>query len=351
MRSGGNKTEKNIGVELLRIFLTTAVCLHHFRMYSDAFPYGGAPPAVDCFFIISGYYLSKHLLGNEMKVEESGAKYIWVRYKKLLPDYFFAFAIAFISRLVIGAIPATDWFGYIREALMIEFWGIDISARINPPDWYCGYLLLADIIMYIYFKWMKKNRAFLYVTGILAVGIYFMFASRVSHINIYPQYQSVLSVAIFRAMAGLLLGCSIYLINQKTCCIIRELNNVVRYTLMLFLGVGLAYLLFWKDPVPYIAYVAILLFAILFYLTVSMEEKHYNIYFRRIIEYLGGLCFTVYLNHYLIAFIFDKYSLLRMLDWKTVSLCFLIVVFIFSNFVFWIEKTLFKLLVGNGEVR
>lgn len=73
-----------------------------------------------------------------------------------------------------------------------------------------------------------------------------------------------------------------------------------------------------------------------------MEMKCISRKLRGIIEYLGELSFSIYLNHYLIAFIFNKYSWFRSLDWKIVSLLFLAIVFIFSNMVFGMRKVLFK---------
>lgn len=338
------KTDKNLGVEMLRVLLTLAVCLHHFRMYSDALPYGGAPPAVDGFFIISGYYLYKQFMKKEEGKEKSVVRYIRKRYKKFFPDYFLAFAVAFIFRLLIKAIPSDDWFGYVREALMIEFWGIDISIRINPPDWYCGYLLLAGAIVFIYIKRMRKCNVFPYVTVVLWMGIYAILARWVPYINIYPQYQSILHITILRAVAGLLLGVSVFDVSQRTSGMAKRLNKEARGISVLFLGVGLVYTLFWRDPVPYVDYIVVFSIAVLFYLLASMEEKCQNMHIRHIVEYIGELCFTIYLNHYLVAFIFYKYSLFRLLDWKLVSLCFLMIVFVFSNIIFLLRKHFFKFL-------
>lgn len=346
-----DETDKNLNVEIVRIFLTAAVCLHHFRLYSDAFPYGGGYIAVDAFFIISGYYLSRHLMVNMGGRKQGVIDYVIIRYKRLFPEYFLAFVISFICRWFMREIPSEDWWGYVREALMIEFWGMDSGLRINPPSWYCGYLLLAYIVVYPYIKHMKKYNNFIYITVFFTIGCYAAFAFYSPHMNIYPRYQSILNVAVGRGIAGLLQGCVIYLLNQKTRGIIDKEKRSLRYLLMFFIGIVLLYILFWENFLPYIDYAAIFLFSVLFYLVVSTKGEYKNIYCRRIIEYLGKLCFTVYLNHYLIAFIFARYSLFRMLDWKTVSICFLIAVFIFANIVFGIKKILFRFPRRDGGIR
>lgn len=88
MRIKVGVTDKNLYIEFLRIILTMAVCLHHFRLYSNALPYGGGYIAVDCFFIISGYYLSRHLIESAKGKEESMMDYVRQRYKRLFRNIF-----------------------------------------------------------------------------------------------------------------------------------------------------------------------------------------------------------------------------------------------------------------------
>ena len=241
-----------------------------------------------------------------------------------------------------GEIRVKEWFGYIREALMVEIWGIGIIERINPPDWYCGYLLLAYIVIFVYIRWSQKYRGALYITAFFVVFLYFIMAMNSSHINIYPQYQNILSTAVWRAIAGVLLGYLIYLLAAKTRGIISSEDRVICHVIMLLLGMILCYILFWKNFLPYIDYAAVFFFSILFYLAVNRGMICTSRKLRGIIEYLGKLSFSIYLNHYLIAFIFNKYSWFRSLDWKIVSLLFLAGVFVFSDMVFRIRKVLFK---------
>lgn len=341
---------RNLNVELLRIFLTLAVCLHHFRMYSDALPYGGGYVAVDCFFIISGFYLARHVLSNREGEKESALQYAVKRYCRLFPEYFIAFVISFLIRLGMNEMLPDDWTGYIKEATMIEFWCLNISERINPPDWYCGYLLLASIVIFIYMKWICKYNISIYLTGIIAIVLYALLAAHNSHINLYPQYRVGLSIAIFRSLAGLLLGCFVYLLDNKLCSVRNFERNKALYILMLPLGIGLAYILLWENSLPYIDYVAIFFFALLFFMAINIRIKNHNIYIRSIVEYLGRMSFTVYLNHYIVAYVFDKYSWFRLLDWKLVSMLFVIVVFIFSGAVFQVINAC-RLLIRSGDMR
>lgn len=325
---------RNLNVELLRIFLTLTVCLHHFRMYSNALPYGGGYVAVDCFFIISGFYLAKHVMGNGSENIENALQYIIQRYIRLFPEYFIAFSISLICRFIMNGVLPGNWMGYVKEMLMIEFWCLDSSERVNPPDWYCGYLLLASVIVFIYMKQIRKYKMPIYITGIMTTALYVYLACYSSHINLYPQYRIGISIAIFRALAGLLMGCLIYLLNYVRCNDSNHEKSKFLYILMVPLGIALSYILLWENRLPYIDYAAIFFFALLFSFAVNMKRKKYNIYFEGVITYLGKMCFTVYLNHYIVAYVFAKYSLFRELDWKITSMLFLAGTFIFSYFIY-----------------
>lgn len=344
--------EKNINVEVLRIFLTVTVCLHHFRLYSDTFPYGGGYIAVDCFFIISGYYMARHIMENKGGSMEGCLRYIYKRYSRLFPGYFLAFVFAFVFRVIAGEIPSGHLWGYMREAFMIEFWCVDSGKRINPPDWYCGYLLLASGIVYEYVKRMRRSRSLIYVTGIVAVGLYVILMLYSSNINIYPQYRCILSAAILRGIAGLLLGCWIYLLDKRIYGIISKQNRRISYIFAGSLSVGFAYILLWKNFLPYVDYFAIVLFILLFCLALNIKMNSSNACVKRTVEYVGKQSYSIYLNHYLIAFFFSKYMWFKGLDWKEMSLIYLVAVYVFSSGVFLLEKTvlmLYRRMRGKNE--
>ena len=69
----------------------------------------------------------------------------------------------------------------------------------------------------------------------------------------------------------------------------------------------------------------------------------YHACFKRIVEYVGKQSYSIYLNHYLIAFIFSKYMWFKELDWKEISLIYLVVVYVFSSGVFLLERTVLML--------
>lgn len=332
--------EKNVSIEILRFLLTISICLHHFRMYSNEMPYGGGYIAVDFFFIISGFFLARRLkdINNQQGMEIG--RYIKKRFIRLFPNYFLAFVIALLVRLIVESDKLHYRYigGYLREAFMIEIMCLDSKDRINPPDWYCGYLLMGTIIVCVLSVSLLKKSSF-YWYGILAVGIYFIFAIWNTGCNIYPQTATVISVAIFRAVAGLMLGCFIYYLIKK-----HGINNCEKKKrpIIFILIIGLMFLIFyvllWDNSIPYIDYIAIGLFCILFLLIsiyrLSIRKQH----MQKILLWFGKISYILYLNHYIVSYIFNKYRLLSGYDWKAVSVIYLLVVFSFSVIVYVIEQ-------------
>ena len=142
---------KNREIETLRFLFTIAVCMHHLRYCSVELPYGGGYIAVDFFFIISGFYLraSYKTKGANIGV----CQYLKKRYSRLIKDYIIAFMVALVINVIIFDLNiSSNCFPYLKEAIMLEFGCMDSSLRINPPDWYCGYLILSSGLVYFFLQ-------------------------------------------------------------------------------------------------------------------------------------------------------------------------------------------------------
>lgn len=332
------RSEKNADIEMLRFLLTIAVCCHHFRMYSDALPFGGGYIAVDFFFIISGFFMAEHLF------KRSGQDdfllifaYIKSRYMRLLPDYIAAFFIAFLVRLVIGKeILLTNVLGYIKEAFMIEIGCLPIRDRMNPPDWYVGYLLLASIIVFMLLK--LSQMCGLWWSGLLSVFLYGILASRSEWINIYPQYASVIHIAIIRGIAGLLMGCFLRWIKKRLGERFVRKQRMARIFAFILLGI-IFYILLWDNYfLPYIDYFTIILFSLLLIVLSMVKPIVTSIRLFKAAILMGEISYIMYLNHYAIASLFTRYGWLKGFDWKILSVCYLAVVIFVATVIFTLKN-------------
>lgn len=350
-----SKNEKNIYIECLRFLLVAAICLHHFRMYSDALPFGGTPPAVDCMFIMSGFFTCSHFEKHkETQRNESALKYMKKRYFRLFPAQLGAILIASAIRPFLGnRMTVENIGGYLREIFMVEFAYLDCPDRINPPDWYSGNLLIGTLLLYICLENLQSKKRY-YGFAVIAVLFYAVLYKRYGIINLYPRYSEFFNITVFvRTIAGLFMGGFLHFIIDN-----HKLNKVEKYTKLLWFPVfGISffifYVLLWNSDFPCIDYIIVILFCILFILLFVIKEDLPN-WLHIVITRLGGMTYVMFLNHYIIACIFTKCNLCRTWDWKAVSLIYLITVLLASGIIQYIGiilRYLWKIVFcGKGRV-
>lgn len=326
---------RTLEIEILRLWCTIAVCLHHLRYCSEALPYGGGYIAVDFFFMVSGFYLRQSYVENEVTIGIQ--EFIKKRFIRLYKDYIIAFLIAFLISLCIFKINMKgNIIGYISEALMLEVGNLGSGLRINPPDWYCGYLLFASIIVYIFQKKLKRwIGSFSLFIGII---IYILLAVTQGHLCIFPLGVGVNWMAVLRALAGLLIGIFIFELYKQNNSI--KVSKVV-LKIVFFGGIILiSYMIFWDTAFSMTDYIVLPIFAILIYICQLIEIKCLTKINNKIWERLSQIVYIVFLNHYVIVKLINYYSLFNYMDWKMVSLLYIAFIFIISYLLLRIREIL-----------
>lgn len=338
VKNGYRKKE----IELLRLWCTLAVCLHHLRYCSESLPYGGGYIAVDFFFLLSGFYLRKAFIVEKDSGEVSAFRYVVKRYIRLFKDYILAFVLALILSIIYFDIkPSIYWGKYIKEALMIEIECIDISLRINPADWYCGYLLISSWLIYLLLKTVRKGVG---IYSIIIAGYVFCFLwEKYGHINIFPMNSGFLSEAILRAVAGQLLGVFIYemvmLTNGHAIVHQKFLKGVY-----IVLFVIISYMLFWDTAYGMSDYICIILFGVLVYISQYVEFQVLDNINAKKWGTFSELTYVLFLNHYIVVKLLGYYNVFQYIDWKIVSIIFIITAFLLAYVMLRIRVVIEKLL-------
>lgn len=177
---------RNFALDFLKIFATFAIVFHHYQQisgvyftnhlnfYGSRFNWGYM---VELFFILSGYFMRKHIsqisngdyslgawLGRKAKrllplVAVSAICYegINVIYTQVFGKYFF-FDRAF-----------TIW-GVIITALGIQTGGVFVNPFVNNPTWYISVLLICYLAFYLFTRLSGKLRCsaiYFYIAMIL----------------------------------------------------------------------------------------------------------------------------------------------------------------------------------------
>lgn len=219
---------------------------------------------------MSGYYLHKGYITNGNVAEIKTIEYIKHRYIRLFKDYIVAFIMALLVNVLVFKLDIiSNLVLYIKEAFMVEIACIDSKLRVNPPDWYCGYLIISSTIVFIFQKIIKKN-----IKGIsLFVGIVFyaILAIAVGHLCIFPLNASIISGALVRAIAGQMIGVffaelvivyNVKKLSQKTLKIV--------FALMLLIA---SYMLFWDMAFNIKDYLCLFLLAVFFMISGALFIK------------------------------------------------------------------------------
>lgn len=317
---------KNSLIEVTRFVCSIVVCLHHFRLFSDVMPYGGGYLCVDFFFVISGYFLAKsyagYIKGGRIR---NTAVYFWSRWKRLFLNYICIWVTALFVRLFVLEKPVV-WgvHYYIREAFMIEVCGLPSGERVIPTGWYCGYLLMALVIVFAvrclldrsYFDWLA-----------LAAGgaCYIVLSLCYGHLNLYPQYANIISIALLRAVAGILMGCAAQKVSNILSRTIRAKHDKLKKYLCLFFGsVFILYMTLYDNAYRMTDFLVVFLFWGIFVFSITDESICPENRLSGLFRYLGRLSYTIYLIHYIIVQLFVKFSWFLEADWKLVSVIFIL---------------------------
>lgn len=312
------KKEYNITIELFRIFFTSVILLHHFRMYSDELPFGGGYMATDMFFMMSGY-----LLEITYKKEKTFKiwRYTLKRYLRfVLPLLVCNFALLVTSFVVIGYRLPKGIGGYIRENLMIEIFTLNAKERFNPPTWYLGILFLVTVVV-ITILTITENRnnkgIIRNVIFSLLIVCYFAILFFNNDGNIYVEKNSVFPFyAFLRGTCGVVIGACIGNSNRKVPDRLALMGIVILLSIY-------TYLLLWKDG--YSRFDIIVYVAIVGGMWLSANwQPILNRYISEMIVIVARSSYVAFLIHYPIVRIMNVYRIWDGLDWKIYSLAYLL---------------------------
>ena len=324
MSSSPKKQSKNLTIELARVFFTTVIMLHHFRMYSDALPFGGGYMATDFFFILSGVFIYSAYQHTD------SVTYIRKRYIRLISEYLPLNLLLMVIYTVVFKLSynSSVW-EIIRENLMLELLVPDSSARFNTPMWYLGYLLIGSLIVCIALRVFHKRfrpRVSIMI-GMIPLFLYVVIMAIHGNGNVYPQYQCVFDIyPLIRSISGLSIGCFLGY------AVVKRSSKSFSYSFFIILLILLTdiYLLIWVNG--YTRYdILVYIFVIINVYVISAHKTEVNnVQIKKMILLIGRSSYCAYIIHFPIARIITAYNIFTNIDWKLYSLIFVIMIWLFA---------------------
>lgn len=305
---------KHNSIEFFRFLFALQIAVYHTWDYFEAPVFGGGGYiAVDFFFILSGFFMYRHIcIGNKEGVKlcpsKDTAAYMISRIKRIYLDYLLAFLSQF---LLLNCIVEKNCLKQTILNLLNSCWTLLLinEAGIGPiiyngaAGWYLSALLIASYL--VYYLAVKFPDTFIrYLAPIEMIGIYSFFYNRFGHLEIATEFCN--TGGTLRAIAGISLGCICY-------HIFVFIDNF-EYTkmgkfLFDFIELSLIIMIMWCEKRGFTQndFICVLLFGLLIPLLYSQESHFTKLFQRPIFGFLGKISFLFFLNHRFILILFIQY--------------------------------------------
>ena len=274
-----------------RFFLAIAVLISHTKI--DTFSFNIGVLAVTSFFLISGY-LNTSIIENYYK--NRVINYYIDRFIRIAPLYFFYFiliiiinyflkikVITFFQIILEITIIINGHFYLLDNILGISWWKLTF---INPPTW----SLATEITFYIFIPFIiiyKKYFNIIFILSLLSYLIIIIF---------FKDYHDPLGYRFLPfTLYIFLIGASLFYNSLKK-------NNLIKITIFIFalLTIIINYKIDYYT-INFAKEIALGILSSIFIVSYLKDIKN------KVDMYLGGLSYGIFLNHYFIIEILNKY--------------------------------------------
>ena len=165
---------------------------------------------VDFFFIVSGYYTARMLVGKHYNPFVFFRK----RVEKLYPEYLLSYCLLAIPYIVSGKF-FNNGYVPIWEILLLQNVGIPFVKGLNYPMWYLSVLMWGGFLLYV-ISWLavKRKKVLTFFLFVIAIGGYcLLFTSDKVSIEQW-NYSLFLYHPMVRGIADISIGMFIYMASE-----------------------------------------------------------------------------------------------------------------------------------------
>lgn len=287
---------RNGEIELLRFILAVIVFSFHFEYAGFVFRSGYL--AVDFFFMLSGYFMMRHIETDSEHNNSMKSLFIYIRSRfiRLFFTYFFVcFLSYFIKCFVLKEISIKTVFDKgIWDFLMIQSFGFGFYITVL---WYVSVLLVSSFIVYL-LKICLKNK-FIPVIFILSiVSIAFLLQTNQSISSM--DNHLIVSDGLLRGFAEMSLGCILFKITQYITVKSRSIFLILSITKYVLLVAFLFFMTREPGIKDYSCIVLIFGYLLLLFICQSTTSNVFN---NKFFYFLGSISYDFYLNQVLIIYL------------------------------------------------
>lgn len=292
---------RNYAIEALRFIFICIICLWH---YHDAAPwlYHGYI-AVEFYFILSGFFIFRSYLKNNVSVLE----FTWRKMKKFYLPFLISVILLmaldrkqylFCSDFSADGILST-YFSHFHELFFCQSLGLTDRVAINHPLWFISVLLFGGGILYSMLKNFKQRAISFYIPLICLFGFAFVLGNG-NHSLQNQENLFGLQSWMIRGLSDMGLGILTAYIYEKKKeffngrSILVNVAGIVSLFAMLLMTLA-------KGNFDYLAIFFVPLIIISSFMEKSMLNKVFS---HKICLTLGGLSMYMYFIHLFVASVY-----------------------------------------------
>lgn len=320
---------------------------------AGSLPYGlgriGANGArgVQLFFLISSYLA---FVSFKKNTEEKGlhlksaGEWLFYKYIKIMPLYIMSIFVYLLiqgngGRYWLGSIEKVSLCNIISHVFFLNAFQPYYINSIQGVEWYLADLFIFYLLTPVLFKWintLKKAAILLVVSNICSVLLTYFLSGFCPIRDAYIWETYISNFAFFCQFPVWIMGIVIYHLDYE------EMKKDNKASVILLTAALLIMLLMLKGMDLHLLS-SCFLWAIAFGF-IMIGEKKARISFARnvFIEYIGMISYPMYLFHYLIIYLWEKYtsvSELTIINFGVKYICVVAASIVVSAVIMWISKT------------
>jgi len=211
---------RNAEIDFYRICMALVIVCHHSHGLEPAdpnhYPFVGGYLAVEFFFMLSGYFIVRKAMRQDVLDYKDGFLLVLKKYITFLPYIILAVTIKWTMDNYLTGSNLFDtlknYFYSIYEILLLPEAGI-FQGYSNMQFWYLSAML---IVLPLFYAGMVKNKqCFLYtIAPLSALLIYGYFSVTVGHIDTWGTWLGLFRPSLLRAWAGLCMGACTFIFSE-----------------------------------------------------------------------------------------------------------------------------------------
>ena len=305
---------RNSSIDLLKFLLSISIVMLHFGQNSGLELIPSAYLAVECFFMISGYFMMNSVSKAQgTDIGKDTLKFIGRKYSSFFLTLLFSALLAFSVTMFDSNLPSKtilrNFFGLITEIVPLQVTGI-FNVAATGVAWYLSAMMLSMLVLYPLAR-LAGTKFTRVICPLFIAFIYGVVYAEYGHIDVImdPMPGTPLYVGFFRGIAGICAGCMLY-----DCVKVTEFHRSTNFGKTLFLAVEfvcfgvVAVAMFLSAGSPTDFFVPIFMFVLLYSLfgRKSLISSHLSFKWS---SHFSSASLLIYLNHnYWNFFLNEKFA-------------------------------------------